>query len=490
MKIIKSIRLQLTVWYIGSISLLVLMFGGIVFLSLRTILVRNIDDTLYNGGKILEESLSEYTLKNENDPNSLYEPSEEDDEFFVDKIDEETNDIFFVSVPYVQLRVFPEAFDPTPQVIAKTTTLNELSLPLSQDAYHVIQDNPYCAETVTDLFSIPLRVISLQVHDQDGRPYILQVALSLQDVQTTLRDLLFIFAILFPALLAILAVLGYVFMKRAFSPVKKMVAVTKSITAEDLSLRLDPLDSRDEVGELAETLNGMIARLDYSFTQNKQFSGDVSHELKTPLAELKCNAEVALRKERTQEEYQNALQNVIEDAENLQKIIEDLLFLARMDSQSIPLSFTTLALHEVFFEVFENTHPLAKQKKLAIAFKEIEHVHIKGDLGLLKRLLINLIVNAIQYTSSGGEITFSLHQETNHAVLTITDTGIGIPEDALPYIFDRFYRVDQSRSHETGGSGLGLAIVQKIVEIHGGHISVQSPMGKGTTFRVYLPCVS
>jgi two-component system OmpR family sensor kinase len=486
----KSIRLQLTFWYIGSISLLVLMFGVIAFFSLETILVRNLDQTLYNNGKILAESLSDYTLKNEHDPRSLYEPSEEGDEFFLDKINEEASEIFFVSMAYVQLRVFSEEFDPNLQVIAKTVTLEDRVLPLSHDAYHTIKDHPYLSETVTDLFPFPLRVMSLQVHDQDGRPYILQLALSLQDVHTTLRNLLVIFAVLFPALLAILSVLGYVFMKRAFLPVKKMVAVTRSITAEDLSFRLDPLDSRDEIGELAETLNEMISRLERSFKQIRQFSGDVSHELKTPLAELKCNAEVALRKKRTQEEYQTALQNVIEDAQNLQKIVEDLLFLARMDSQSISLSFTTLALNEVFFEVFEDIHLLAKRKKLAIAFQEIEQVHLKGDPGLLERLLANLIMNAIQYTPSGREIAFSLRQKANNAVLTITDTGIGIPEEALPYIFDRFYRVEQSRSHETGGSGLGLAIVQKIVDAHGGQISVQSTVGKGTTFRVSLPCLA
>jgi len=467
----------------------VFIFGGIAFFSLKTTLVRNLDQALFNGGKILGESLSEYTLKNGDDPRSLYEASEED-EFFVDKINEEANDIFFVSVSYVQLRVFPEVFEPAPHVIARTVTLEDRVLPFSQDAYRAIKDSPYFSETVTGIFSFPLRVMNLQVHDQDGRPYILQLALSLQDMQTTLRDLLVIFAVLFPALLAILSVLGYVFMKQAFSPVKRMVAVTKSITAEDLSLRLDPLDSRDEIGELAETLNEMISRLDLSFTQIKQFSGDVSHELKTPLTELKCNAEVALRKERTTGEYQNALKNVIEDAEQLQKIIEDLLFLARMDAHSIPLSFTTLALNEVFFEVFENTHLLAKQKKLAIGFEEIEHVHIKGDIGLLKRLLTNLISNAIQYTPTGGEITFSLHRESNHAVLIISDTGIGISEEALPYIFDRFYRVDPSRSHETGGSGLGLAIAQKIAEVHGGKIYVQSTVGKRTMFRVSLPCKS
>jgi heavy metal sensor kinase len=278
-------------------------------------------------------------------------------------------------------------------------------------------------------------------------------------------------------------------MKRVFLPVKKMVTVTKSITAEDLSLRLDQLDSRDEIGELAETLNEMISRLDLSFQQIKRFSGDVSHELKTPLAQLRCNAEIALRTERTKKEYQHTLKSLIEDSDKLQKIVDDLLLLAKMESQSNSLNFTKFALHEVFFEVFEDTHLLAKQKKLALGFAEIDHVDMKGDHGLIKQLLSNLIMNAIQYTPKGGEVTFSLNTNSSYSVLTITDTGIGIPEEALPNIFDRFYRVDQSRSLETGGSGLGLSIAQKIAEVHGGRIFVESTAGKGTTFRVSLPCL-
>jgi heavy metal sensor kinase len=277
-------------------------------------------------------------------------------------------------------------------------------------------------------------------------------------------------------------------MKRAFVPVRRMVAVTKRITAEDLSLRLESVESQDEIGELADTLNSMIARLERSFQQIRQFSGDVSHELKTPLTELKCNAEVVLRKQRTSKEYQTALQNVIEDADHLQKIIEDLLLLARMDSHSQPFTFTRLALYEVFFQVFEHLHPLAQQKGLALEFQKMENVFINGDSSLLNHVFTNLITNAIQYTPSGGKVTFALHQQASQAILTITDTGIGIPEQALPNIFDRFYRVEQSRSHETGGSGLGLAIAQHIVDAHGGTIEVKSTIGKGTTFQVVLPC--
>jgi heavy metal sensor kinase len=483
---IQSIRLQLTFWYVGSIRLLVIVFGGITFFSLQAILMKNLDQTLYNGAKILGESLSDYTLHDEENPQSLYESSEGEEILFVDTIDEEVNEGFFVHVTYAQLVALLAKENGL--VIARTATLADRTLPLSRHAYRARDVDPYVVETVTGIFPFALRMMTLQVHDQDERPYLLQVALSLQDLHATLRGLLMIVAILFPVLLATLSGLGYLFMKRTFAPVRSMVALTKRITAEDLALRLEPLESHDEIGELAETLNGMIARLERSFKQIRQFSGDVSHELKTPLAELKCNAEVALRKERAPEEYQIALHNVIEDTEQLQKIVEDLLFLARMDSQSLPLSFTILALQEIFLEVFEHSHLLAKHKNLALEFQDIKSVSINGDSGLLKRLFTNLMLNAIQYTPSGGEITFSLRKQTNQAVFTVTDTGIGIPEECLPHIFDRFYRVEQSRSHETGGSGLGLAIVQKILELHQGRIFVHSTVGKGTTFRVVLPC--
>ncbi len=485
--IIKSIRLQFTFWYIGSISLLVVIFGGIALLSFRSILVSNLDRILYNGGKILAAGLSEYTLQDTDNPQSLYDP-EEKEEFFIDEIDEEIDEIFYINEAYIQLLADPRTYAPNLSLIAKTKTLNDRRLPLSLEAYQALQDSDYQAETIQHFFDFPLRMLSLQVHDMEGRSYILQLGMSLQDTHTTLRNLFSIFGALFPTLLVILSVLGYVFMKHVFSPVKRMVALTKQITAEDLSHRLDPTESRDEIGELAVTLNEMIARLERSFKQITQFSGDVAHELKTPLAELKCNAEVALRHDRSPEEYRVALLHVIADVEQLQHIIEDLLLFAKLDAQTFVLTSTPVALNEVFFEVFEALYPLAAEKHLALHFEEIEPAEIHGERRLLVRAIANLMQNAIHYTAAGGEIRFSLHCDAGYAIFTIADTGIGIPADALPSIFDRFYRVEQSRSHETGGSGLGLSIVQKIVEIHHGEIAVSSLVSKGTTFRISLPC--
>ena len=488
MKMTRSVRLRLTFVYIGSISLLILIFGVIIFLILRTMLLRDIDNDLQNGWKKLELLLSKYAVQQEHDPTSLSMPSQYGDVRLVETIDTMTTEIFVLHLAYVQLMTFPEQPDIPIQVLVKTDTLKEQTLPLSETGYQAVHSHITVVETVSGVFPFPLRVMTSSVYDKEQRPYILQIGLSLYDIQKELYDLLRIFAVAFPILLIVVSILGYVFMKGAFASVKKMVAVARHITVEDLSLRIESLHSHDEIGELATTLNEMIARLEQSFNHVKQFSADVSHELKTPLAKMKCHAEVTLRRERSGEEYQQVLMKMIEDMEKLQKIIDNLFFLVRMDAQHIPLSFIPLALQDVFFTVFEELQPLATKKAVGIVFEDIEHVTVEGDLGLLKHVFINLLLNAIQYTPSGGKITVSLRKESYDAILTIADTGIGIAEESLPYIFDRFYRADPSRSYETGGAGLGLAIAQKSIEFHDGTISVQSDPGHGTTFRVSLPC--
>ncbi len=491
MKRLKSIRLQLTGLYIGSISLVVVIFGAVVYFSLQTILVRHTDNLLARGAKGLEFALSEYARK----AHGTLSETDDFETLWADEMALEVREIFFDHIAHVQLREFPETFVPDPRLISEVSTLRGQvfpALPLSDAAYHALTERLPYVETVTGISPFLLRLLSVRIQAPEGQAYILQLALSLHETRTTLRNLLSIFLFAFPAILILVACLGYVFMKRAFSPIKHMVAVTRKITAEDLSLRLEPIESHDEIGELGDTLNAMIARLDRSFQQIRQFSGDVSHELKTPLADLTSNAEIMLRQDRSKDEYRTGILSMIDDAKTLQKIIDDLLFLASSDAHNVALTMGPLALHDIFLEVFEAIQPLAREKQLGLALMEIDLVSIQGDPGLLKRLFLNLMTNAIAYTPPGGEMTFSLRNasETKQAIATIGDTGIGIPEESLPYIFNRFYRVDPSRSHRTGGSGLGLAIVKKIVDLHAGTIAVQSTVGQGTTFRVYFPCVS
>jgi len=314
--------------------------------------------------------------------------------------------------------------------------------------------------------------------------------MSFEEVQTTLSNLVYTFAVLLPILMVVFTAVGFFFMKKAFAPVKKMVSATRSITAEDLALRLDPIESRDEIGELADTLNDMIARLDQSFKRISQFSGDVAHELKTPLAEIKCNAEVALHRERPAAEYRQALKNVIEDTGRLQATVENLLLLARMDAGRAAGSFAPIDLSRVFFEVFEETQPLAEKKGISLGFDSIDAVRVRGDIHLLRLAFTNLTLNAIRYTPVKGSVTFRLGSEADRAVFTVSDTGIGIPQKHIPHLFDRFYRVESSRSQDTGGTGLGLAIAKKAIDLHHGTIQVHSTSRQGTTFVVSLPSLA
>jgi heavy metal sensor kinase len=481
-----SIRAKFTFWYIGSFVVVALLSLGLTEPLFEIFALNTIDQALSAAAKRLEPALLTcFPLEQYPQAEGLYEC-----------FDKTLRKLFVTDVIFAQLLSFPE--DGTaPLILAQSYALQGKSLPLSPNAYQAVKKNIPLFETTKQQSSklekkLEIRLLTILINDPTKRAYILQFGIATagdSELSSFLKPLTYrphIFSTLFAILLVIIAPLGYIFMKKAFAPVHKVVTLAKQITAEDLSHRIDSVNSNDEIGELADTLNEMIARLERSFHQIKQFSGDVSHELKTPLTAIKGELEVALRKERNKEEYQDILASVLEKTNQLENIIADLLFLARMDAHSIPLTFTEFPLDELLLEVYEETYRLAEQKQITFNLKHVEQVNVMGDSGLIKRVLLNLIGNALKYTESGGTIELALERDTDTAIWTIRDTGIGIPAESLPSIFDRFYRVDQSRSHDTGGSGLGLAIVQKIVEAHHGKIEVASEVGKGTTFKVFL----
>jgi len=266
-----------------------------------------------------------------------------------------------------------------------------------------------------------------------------------------------------------------------------VVQTAKKITAEDLSLRIEVNNQKNEIGQLITTFNEMISRLERSVLQIKQFSSDASHDLKTPLTVIRGEVDIALRKNRPPAEYIKTLTSVREEAKKLERIIDNLLFLSRIDSRDYQRSFEKVHLDEILLEVFEKTTPLANKKQLAYVLEKMERISMPGDHILLSRLLMNLVDNAIKYTPHGGRIRISLKNTGEKSRLTIQDTGIGIPENALPFIFNRFYRVDQSRSQRNEGAGLGLSIVKKIADIHQVEVDIHSQLNKGTTVLVSFP---
>lgn len=284
------------------------------------------------------------------------------------------------------------------------------------------------------------------------------------------------------ALLVPFALVGYLFIRKVLSPVRDMAAAARRISAEDLSLRIEGIRDTGEIGELAATLNGMIERLEISFAQTRQFSADVSHELRTPLTVLKGELSVCLKKERPAEEYAATLRSLTAQVDRMATVIEDMLLLARMEGPEAN-NGQRVALDTLLLEVYEEFSPMAREKGLFLELVAVDEVAIGGDPGLIRRMIANLVDNAIKYTDA-GRIELSLRAMERGWVLTVSDTGHGIAADDLPRIFDRFYRADKSRSSRIGGAGLGLSLVKKIAELHGLRVSVDSAPEKGATFII------
>jgi heavy metal sensor kinase len=262
---------------------------------------------------------------------------------------------------------------------------------------------------------------------------------------------------------------------------------TQEITADHLSRRLPVVNPGDELGRLAQTINEMIGRLERSFAEVRRFTADASHELRTPLTAIRTEAEVALTRATTTADQQHLLGSILEECERLTRLTDQLLTLSREDAGVAPFVREPVDLQALVRGVAEIMRPLADARGLRPNVDCGDGVEVCGDGARLRQVFFNLLDNAIKYTPAGGEIGVRVERRSGEALVTVRDTGIGIPAEHLPRVFDRFYRVDKARSREQGGTGLGLSISRSIVAAHGGRIAVESFVGKGTTFTVILP---
>jgi heavy metal sensor kinase len=285
---------------------------------------------------------------------------------------------------------------------------------------------------------------------------------------------------------------GYFLARKSLAPIASMNSQTQRVSAENLSARLDVTNSRDELGRLATTINDLLARLENSFKEQQRFIADASHELRTPLAVLRGETEVALGKTRTIDEYQQSLSLIQDEAERLSRIVEDLFILARQPINTrAALNKERVSLNDAVRDCARAAQVLAVRKGVRLKLEtDSPSIALNGDKELIRRLILNLLDNAVKYTPAGGEISLALGRQNGSAEIVVRDTGIGIPEAAQPRVFDRFYRVDKARARVMGGAGLGLSIAQWIVEVHGGEITLASTPGEGSSFTVVLPVAS
>jgi heavy metal sensor kinase len=265
--------------------------------------------------------------------------------------------------------------------------------------------------------------------------------------------------------------------------------MARQVEAGDLQQRVPVPRPHDELRELALTFNQMIARLDDAFSRQRRFVADASHELRTPVSAIRSMTDVALLREKTPDEYVGVLWDINAEAERLGRLISDLLALARADEGQTPLDRRLLRLDLIAADVAAVSALLASEKSIRLAVETSGPVEVLGDADRLLQAVLNLLHNALTYTpaNSGGSVTIRVWAEVDMALLAISDTGIGIEPEHLPYIFERFYRADPARIHSYGGSGLGLSIVSWVVGAHGGSVKVESRPGYGSTFTIRLP---
>ena len=327
-----------------------------------------------------------------------------------------------------------------------------------------------------------IRVYTQPVFDNNRLVAIVQVAQSMADIQKTLQRLLITLLISIPVLVIVAGFSGYYLATRALTPIDQITFTARKISAEDLSARLDVPATNDEVGRLSQTLNDMLSRLDDSFQRERQFTNDASHELRTPLTAMQAILGVIREKQRTPKEYEQALDDISEETDRLRTLVENLLQFARGDRSKSGI-FEEVDLSTLLDDVSDSMRPLTEAKKLTLYYKSAADLTVFGDSDELIRLFVNLLDNAIKYTER-GEVRITAKRAEKNIEIQVIDTGIGISPEHIPHIFDRFYRVDHSRTQR--GAGLGLAIAKDIVIAHKGQIQVEST-NRGSTFTIILP---
>ncbi len=335
-------------------------------------------------------------------------------------------------------------------------------------------------------------VVTMQV---GGRDLLIIVSRPLEKQNETLTQIRRAFYLAFPLALALSAIIGYLLAMRSLLPIARMSRQAAEIDANHLSSRIDAPQNGDELAQLAGVLNHLLSRLEASFIQQRSFMADASHELRTPIAIIRGEAEIALlRDDRPAGEYQESLDIVLDEAERLTGIVENLLMLARADSGNYPLRRNLFDLDELVRDTFRGLRSLAAEKQISMTLRCDAEAVVVGDEILIRQLLLNLLGNSLKHIPRGGTVIVTILVGDDSCLLEVEDSGTGIPLESQPHVFDRFYRADKSRprGEAVGGSGagLGLSIAQWIAALHGGKVELVSSGPDGTTFRLTLPWTS
>ena len=385
---------------------------------------------------------------------------------------------------------FMEVVDPQGNGLFRNLKLNGFSLggaPLPQEA---------AVSHFAEHFRLPDGTHVLAVshfHPVEGKRVLIRIAYSTEHLRVRVLEMLAVLMFVLPMALVAAGYAGYRVAGKALTPIAAMAALTEQITASQLSRRVPVENPDDEFGRMALVLNGLLERLEESFQKLQRFTSDVSHELRTPLASIRSVGEVGLQQKHNVEEYKDIIGSMLEEVARLTSMIDTLLTISQADSGDLRLSRTVFPVMDLVEESVAVVGVLAEEKKQSIVVNGEQALRVSADRGFLRMAVINLLDNAVKYSPPGSAIHVRLERmngEPSHSRqmnLTIHDEGPGIPPDQANHVFDRFYRLDESRARDTGGAGLGLAIAKWSIEAHGGKILLESIPGNGATFSIRLP---
>ncbi|HKV39487.1 MAG TPA: ATP-binding protein [Blastocatellia bacterium] len=459
----RSLRIKLTVWFALTFALIIFLSDAVTYQGLSSELESEVDANL-----VSMASMEAAGLKSRQ-PNSGVQIPE--------------------SRAYPQFK--PQLVPDFVEVIdhaGKIVSMSGLSAPVGPllepgQLSRVLKGQTLEANSVVE--GHPVRLAALNVNSNNGALAII-TGTRTDDLIRKNHWILLNIALVDLATVAVSVAVGYFIIGRALRPVDNITERAKQIGAGDLHQRVEPVDSSLEMGRLTAVLNEMFDRLQQLFESQRQLIQDASHEIRSPLAAIRCRLEIALRQPRPAAEYRQVIEGCLQDVGRMTELAEDMLLLARADSDNLALEFRELSLSDLLHEVCDELTGLAESRQIDVTVNVQSSCLIYADRLWMHRAFRNITENALKYTPNGGKVTVSAAPEGESIRTDVMDTGVGIPEEERSNIFRRFYRVDPARSRGDGGTGLGLAICDQIIRAHGGHIEVESTLGQGTTFSVFL----
>lgn len=459
-----SIRVRLTIWYGCGLALIMILFASALYLVMSRALEDQIDHSLEDAAIAAARSLEEHRFG----PFLLLD------------------DLAQAFPELALLDKFFQIFGPQGQITLQSANITTRNIPLSEPAMQAALQGQATYESVRFQGEISIRLLSYPIKHGDTLVNILRVGTSLRPVEEMLNRLVFVLLIGSPLAVIVSMLGGWFLAGRALRPVDTITLAAQRIAAGDLTQRIHTT-SADEIGRLASTFNDMIARLEASIRQIRQFSADASHELRTPLTITKGETELALRKERTPEVYREVLESNLEEIDRMSRIVDELLFLSRADLGEIKIAKEPVQLDQLVQEIQHQAIVLGKDRKVETVLGTLEPTEVVGDEWRLRELLLNIVDNAIKYSQEKGTVEIGLEHINGMAKISVQDNGIGISPDEQKLVFDRFFRSDTARAHAQKGTGLGLAICKWIAETHQGQIQIESTPGQGSRFTIFLP---